>query len=160
MRHIHFLFGIIACALMSCSHQPTEDHQSGYGKPIFYGKHITEEGAIDCSELKDKMGDSTVLQTKIKGEVVEICPDKTCILQLDMGDGTCMNVKMNNAQITLPKDLNGKTAIVEGRVYVDTTNVKMIPGYVRDSGSTEAETEVTKDPELSLAFDATGLIIK
>jgi len=161
MRHFHILLAIIAIGCISCSQQPDSyNEQAGIGKPVFIGKHITEDGAIDCSELKDKMGDSTVLQTKIKGEVIGICPDKTCILRLDMGDGTSMNVRMNNIEISVPRDATGKTAIVEGRVYVDTTDVKMLPGYERDSGRSEAETEVTKDPEVSLAFDATGLIIK
>jgi hypothetical protein len=155
----HLLFGtlIICFAFFSCSKKTATEQKLG---SVYFGKHITEEGAIDCNELKDKMGESLQMQTKIKGEVVGICPDKTCLLRVDMGDGTCMNVKMNNEQIHIPKDVNGKTVILEGKAYIDTTGVKMLPGYESDSGRSVAETEVTKDPEVTLAFDATGLIIK
>ena len=127
--------------------------------PLYMGKHISEDSAIDCSELKDKMGDSTEVETKVKGEVIGICPDKSCILKMDMGDGTCMNVKMNNLQVSIPREASGKTAIIEGRAYVDTT-LKMLPGYGRDSGMSVSETEELKNPEVSLVFDARGLIIR
>jgi len=145
---------------VSCDRAPiTSANQPGQ-KTLHLGKSISEEGAIESTDLKDTMGESLEMETKVKGEVIGVCADKTCILQVDLGDGTCMNVKMNNSLVPVGTDLNGKTAIMEGRAYVDTTNVKMLPGYGIDSGRSIAQTEASKDPEVSLAFEAKGLIIK
>jgi hypothetical protein len=148
--------------LISCSRNPVVEQKqpAAYGEPIYFGKHITEDSAIDCNELKDRMGSSIVYPAKIKGEVIGTCQDKSCMLQIDLGDGTSMNVKMNNSQVEVPKDINGKTAIIEGKAYIDTSSVKINRGYDSISGRSIAETEATKNPEVSLAFDATGLIIK
>jgi hypothetical protein len=163
MKVYFFAAYIISIGLFSCNRDASPVSKaplSTYGKPVYFGKHITEDSAIDCNELKDKMGASLEFPAKVKGEVIGICPDNNCILRLDLGDGTSMNVKMNNAQVPVLKDMNGKTAIIEGKAYVDTSAVKIVPGHDADSGRSIAETEVTKNPEVSLAFDATGLIIK
>lgn len=130
------------------------------GKVTYIGERINETGAIDCSQLKDKLGDATEIETKVKGEVVGICPDKSCELKMDMEDGTCMVVKLNNLTVPIPRDITGKTAIVEGKLYVDTTSSKVIPGYKKDSGISVSESEAISDPEVSLAFNARGLIIR
>lgn len=162
MRSLSVLYVLVIAVLLfgACTRQAPATTDSVYGKPIYLGTRISEDSAIDCSSLKDQMGDATEVETKVKGEVIGICPDKSCILKVDMGDGTCMNVKMNNLPISIPRDASGKTAIIQGRAYVDTTSIKMLPGYGRDSGVSVSETEATKDPEVSLVFDAKGLIIR
>ena len=144
----------IAVASFGCDNQPVPD--TGFNKPLYIGKHIDESGAIDCSELKDKLGSASEIQTKVKGEVIGICPDKTCELKMDMEDGTCMVVKMNNINVSIPKDATGKTAIIEGKAYIDTTSEKVLPGYGGDSGRSATEGE----PDVTLAFNAVGVIIK
>src|SRR5665213_3639627 len=100
-----FLF---ASFLQACDHKSPANAM--YGKPLYFGRHISEDSAIDCSQLKDKMGDATEVETKVKGEVIGICPDKSCVLKVDMGDGTCMNVQMNNLPVSIPRDASGQTA--------------------------------------------------
>ena len=148
----------ILSGVYGCSNQPASEMT--FGKPIYIGEKINEDGAIDCSELKDKLGDATEMEAKVKGEVIGICPDKSCELKMDMEDGTCMIVKMNNMTVSIPKDATGKTAIVEGRAYVDTTSSKLLPGYKIDSGISASESEVISNPEVSLAFNARGVIIR
>jgi hypothetical protein len=148
----------ILSGVYGCSNQPAAN--MALGKPIYIGERINEEGAIDCSELKEKLGDAAEMDAKVKGEVIGICPDKSCELKMDMEDGTCLVVKMNNMAVSIPRDATGKTAIIEGRAYVDTTSTKLLPGYKMDSGLSASESEVTSDPEVSLAFNAKGVIIR
>jgi len=148
----------ISSGIYGCSNQPVTD--ATLSKPIYIGEKINEAGAIDCSELKDKLGDATEIDAKVKGEVIGICPDKTCELKMDMEDGTCLIVKMNNVNISIPKDATGKTAIIEGKAYVDTTSSKLLPGYKIDSGLSASESEEISNPEVSLAFNAKGVIIR
>ncbi len=155
MSRIYYILLIFtSLAMVSCSNQPVAD--TSFGKPIYIGQRINEDGAIDCGELKDKLGNATEMETKVKGEVIGICPDKTCELKMDMQDGTCMIVKMNNMNVSIPKDATGKTAIIEGKAYIDTTSEKILPGYRGDSGRSVSESE----PDVTLAFNAKGVIIR
>ena len=54
----------------------------------------------------------------------------------------------------------GKTAIVQGNLFVDTISVRMLQHYAKDAGkSKEAIAKIT-EPELGLSFTADGVIIK
>jgi len=155
----NYIFPIfILSGVYGCSNQP--ESEVSFGKPIYIGERINEEGAIDCSELKDKLGDATEMDAKVKGEIIGICPDKSCELKMDMEDGTCMIVNMKNMPVSIPRDATGKIAIVEGKAYIDTTSSKLLPGYKTDSGISASESEVISDPEVSFAFNARGVIIR
>ena len=53
----------------------------------------------------------------------------------------------------------GKSAIVNGYLSIDTLSVKQLRHYAEDAGKNEKEILKIKEPEITLSFMADGVII-
>ena len=60
----------------------------------------------------------------------------------------------------VPKDASGKTAIFEGVAYNDTIPVNDLKHYAEDEGKSKEEIEKITKPEVTISFEAHGVIIK
>ena len=60
----------------------------------------------------------------------------------------------------VPINSVGKNAILEGYAYIDTTSIEMLKHYAEDAGQTKKEIEAIKYPEISITYEARGVIIK
>ncbi|RYD82679.1 MAG: DUF4920 domain-containing protein [Sphingobacteriales bacterium] len=136
----------------------TEDMETR--KVGFYGKKIDENGAISGRELKDKLGSNTTMQAKIKGEIVEVAADDSDWLQVDMEDGTTMQINMKDHSFSIPKDITGRTVIAEGTVRKDSIPVVDLHDYAEEVGKTEEEVRTILELDPKLKFTAEGVIIK
>ncbi len=56
--------------------------------------------------------------------------------------------------------VEGKRTIVEGEAFFDTLTVDMLRHYADDAGESEAYIAAISEPELQLAFTATGVMIE
>ena len=54
---------------------------------------------------------------------------------------------------------DGKSAIVNGYLSIDTLSVKQLKHYAEDAGKNEKEILKIKEPEITLSFMADGVII-
>ncbi len=56
---------------------------------------------------------------QVKGSVKSSCTEAGCWMRLDAGDGQVLLVKSSDESILVPKDVAGRTAVVEGVVVVE-----------------------------------------
>ena len=56
--------------------------------------------------------------------------------------------------------VEGKTAIIQGDLFLDTTSVEMLKHYAEDAGKSEEEITLITEPSFELGFIADGVIIK
>ena len=49
---------------------------------------------------------------------------------------------------------------MQGMAYMDTTSVDMLRHLAEDAGKSQEEIDAITQPELTLAFEATGVVIK
>lgn len=124
-----------------------------------YGETITEEGAVEASELYAMMEGKDSLALKVKGTINESCKKKGCWMKMDMGNGDEMRVTFKDYGFFVPTDLNGQTAIIEGFATMDTTDVETLRHYAEDGGQSAEEIAAITEPEISLNYEATGVII-
>ena len=50
--------------------------------------------------------------------------------------------------------------MVQGEAFYDTLTVPMLKHYAEDAGKSQAEIDAITEPELRLAFTATGVMIE
>ena len=81
-------------------------------------------------------------------------------MNLAIGNGETMRVTFKDYGFFVPKDCSGKTAIVQGKAYMDTTTVEMLKEYAKDDGKSEEEIAKITAPEIEMVFEAEGVIIK
>lgn len=126
-----------------------------------YGEKITEKGAVDIKELPKLIAKSEngKVQTKIKAKVLEVCSKKGCWLNLELDNNQKVFVKMKDYAFFLPDDAVGKTLILEGEAFEKVTSVNELKHYAEDAGKSQEEIDKITEPEKSIRFMASGIIV-
>jgi hypothetical protein len=97
---------------------------------------------------------------KFSGKIVETCSKKGCWMTLDTGEDTLF-IKFRDYGFFVPIDsVEGKNAVVQGDLFLDTTSVEMLKHYAEDAGKSEEEIALITEPIYELGFIADGVIIK
>lgn len=125
-----------------------------------FGKKVNASKAVEVSEFLKQMekADSS-WQGVVKGTVKEVCKREGCWLRLDDGSTSGILVRMKDHEFTVPKDIDGKTVIIEGTAVKTTTSIKMLKHYAEDAGKTQAEIDAITEPKTEIKLDATGVKI-
>jgi hypothetical protein len=124
-----------------------------------FGKQISKEGAINTDELVNQMDGKKELNTKVEGKVLEVCQMKGCWMMLELPEGESMRVKFKDYAFFVPKDIAGKSVVIQGTASTVTTSVDELRHYAEDAGASEEEIAEITEPKTELAFEAEGVII-
>lgn len=126
-----------------------------------YGEKINEKGAVDIKKLPKmiKESENGKVQTKIKAKVVDVCTKKGCWINLDLGNDETVFVKMKDYAFFLPEDVVGKTIVLEGEAFEKVTSVNELKHYAEDAGKSKEEIEKITEPQKSIRFMASGIVI-
>ena len=146
---------LIVCVLLGISAGVFAQADAG-----FYGKKITEKGAIPATDLVAKMGQKEKMPAKVEGTVESVCKMKGCWMKVKTGDGQTMRVSFKDYGFFVPKDIVGKTVVMQGTAETTTTPVDELRHYAQDAGKPKAEIEKITEPEKALTFVADGVIVK
>lgn len=145
MKNMLFLLALLAAS-------------PAFGQTAF-GEKITADGAIPANQLAPKMKGTDSLAVKVVGTVVGVCQKKGCWMQLDIGDGKMMRVKFKDYAFFVPKNISGKTVVLDGHAYNSTTSVAHLRHYAQDAGASKAEIAKITEPEVNVVFEARGVIV-
>ena len=128
----------------------------------FHGFRIDEADAVPVAQLTSLLTEGDAPETmKLSGTVDAACQAKGCWMTMKLEDGSDMRVTFKDYGFFVPKDSPGKKAVIEGKASYDTTSVEMLRHYAVDGGMSEEEAEKKyTEPEVAIAFEATGVIIK
>jgi len=126
----------------------------------FYGNKISETDVVNYEDVKQKAYDKGRIQTQISGTILETCPKKGCWMSMATESDTVF-VRFRDYGFFVPTEgAEGKTAFIEGDLFVDTISVRMLQHYAKDAGKSKEEIAKITEPELGLSFTADGVIIK
>ena len=126
----------------------------------YHGKKISEKGALPATQLATRMADKDKMSAKVEGTVESVCKMKGCWMKVKTGDGQTMRVTFKDYGFFVPKDIVGKTVVVEGTAETTTTPVDELRHYAQDAGESKEEIEKITEPEKALTFVAEGVIVK
>ncbi len=125
-----------------------------------FGKKINEKSAIAANELPAKMGEKESMNAKVTGTVESVCQAKGCWMKVKMDNGETMRVSFKDYGFFVPKDIAGKTVVMQGVAEKKTTPVDELRHYATDAGQSKAEVAKITEPKNELAFVADGVIVK
>lgn len=126
----------------------------------YFGDSITQIDAIAADQLSAQMKGMDSLKVKLTGVIEEVCQKKGCWMNMNIGNNQSMKVRFKDYAFFVPKDAAGKTVFMEGVAYTDTTSVAELKHYAEDGGKTKEEIEKITEPEISISFEANGVVIK
>lgn len=145
MKNILFLLALLAA-------------NTAFGQTT-YGDQTTAAGAIPASSLAAKMKGLDSLAVKVTGTVAGVCQKKGCWLQVDIGEGKTMRVRFKDYAFFVPKDISGKTVVLDGHAYNSVTSVDELRHYAQDAGKSKAEIEKITEPVVDVVYEARGVIV-
>lgn len=127
----------------------------------FFGEKINAEGALSAADFKTQMENKDSMKVKVTASINGTCVKKGCWMNVDLGDSSSMMVRFKDYGFFVPKEgQEGKQATFEGVAYHDTVTVKMLQHYAEDAGKSQEEIDAITEPKITLAFEATGVIIE
>ena len=128
-------------------------------KGVTYGEKTTAKGAIPVTKLAAKMGEAETLETKISGKVLEVCTSKGCWLKLENANGETTRVTFKDYGFFMPKDIVGKTVVLEGISKKETTSVDELKHYAEDAKKSKEEIAKITEPKKEIKFEAKGVLV-
>ena len=155
MKKILVGFSMILFAVAAHAQPPAGDAKKG----DWYGEKISADGAINIADIPAKLEASTVLDTKIQGKILEVCPKKGCWIKLQVNETTTAMVKMKDYGFFLPVSAVGKTVVLDGKVELKTTSVEELKHYAEDAKKTPEEIAAITAPKKEISVMAKGIVI-
>ncbi|SHH34070.1 DUF4920 domain-containing protein [Winogradskyella jejuensis] len=127
-----------------------------------YGEKITDADALTSERMLQyydamKVGDT--LNAKVRGNITEVCSKKGCWMKLDMGNGKIVRVTFKDYGFFMPLDATGEV-VINGKAFVKETSVEDLKHYAEDAGETPEEIAKITEPEVTLSFEADGVLLK
>jgi len=161
MKKIVLFTFVSTLLLSSCgNHEEAKEVASVDTTLMYFGDSITMDGAIAADQLMGQLAGKDSLQVKLTTTIEEVCQKKGCWMNLAIGNEKTMRVKFKDYAFFMPKDAAGKTVFIEGWAYADTIPVAQLQHYAEDAGKSKEEIAKITEPEVSISFEANGVIIK
>ena len=150
---------LMAATGCGSAEQGTTNEPAGSGQ-TFYGSVIELDGATDAAGLRSVLAETGRAQARFEGEVTATCAKKGCWMDVASGEDTVF-VRFQDYGFFVPTEgAEGKRTVMEGEAFFDTITVDMLKHYAEDAGESEEVIAAISEPELRLAFTATGVMIE
>ena len=126
----------------------------------YFGAKIDDKGAVNPVEFLKSIEGKEQMDVKLEAKIVTVCKKKGCWMDLDLENGTTMKVRFKDYEFFVPKDADGRTAIVDGFAKFEEVDVETLQHYAKDAGKSDEEIATITKAEQSYTFEASGVIIK
>ncbi|MCB9283397.1 MAG: DUF4920 domain-containing protein [Lewinellaceae bacterium] len=131
------------------------------GDSRHFGETVSEEGAVPFEELLAQMADSDSIPAKVIGAVGSVCQVKGCWLDMvsNSEGNSPMRVSFKDYGFFVPKDISGRTVVLDGYAYRSVTSVEDLRHYAEDEGLSKEEIEKITEPQEEIKFLASGVLL-
>lgn len=146
---LYTLFFAVLLSVSSVLAQKTES----------FGEKIKLDGATEGASFLKQIDGKDSLIVKISAPIVNVCQKKGCWMNVDLGEGKQMMVRFKDYGFFVPKDADGKIAVMDGVAFREVLSVDMLRHYAEDAGKSKEEIEKITEPETRLSFEASGVLI-
>ena len=157
--------------LLSCKNEPgkmqqeqvsqtTNSFSSSYTS---VGETFSPDSVLSVNEMNeryDAMKEGDTIKVKFKAGVNSVCKNKGCWMRLNMKDGNEAMVKFRDYAFFVPKDIENKEVIVNGKAYVTEVSVEEQRHLAEDGGKSPEEIAAIVTPKKTLSFLAEGVVIE
>jgi len=155
------LFMLSGLMLTGCSGSQAEAVASDEEENrMYYGSVIDLDGALDADGLRAALKTEGRAAVRFEGDITATCAKKGCWMDVASGEDTVFVRFLDYGFFVPTEGVEGKRTVMEGEAFFDTLTVDMRRHYAEDAGATEEEIAAITEPELKLAFTATGVMIE
>ena len=124
-----------------------------------YGQSFDLAGINNYKVEKESLLNNPQDDTKLEGQILSTCPMKGCWMKMSVERDTIL-VRFKDYGFFVPKSgAEGKYAIINGKLSVDTLSVAQLRHYAEDAGKSNEEVSKIINPEITISFLADGVVI-
>ena len=124
-----------------------------------YGQSFDIAGINNYKVEKESLLNNPQDDTKLEGQILSTCPMKGCWMKMSVERDTIL-VRFKDYGFFVPKSgAEGKSAIINGKLSVDTLSVAQLRHYAEDAGKSKYEVLKIVKPEITISFLADGVVI-
>ena len=124
-----------------------------------YGQSFDIAGINNYKVEKESLLNNPQDDTKLEGQILSTCPMKGCLMKMSVERDTIL-VRFKDYGFFVPKSgAEGKSAIINGKLSVDTLSVAQLRHYAEDAGKSKEEVSKIVKPEITISFLADGVVI-
>ena len=124
-----------------------------------YGQSFDIAGINNYKVEKESLLNNPQDDTKLEGQILSTCPMKGCWMKMSVERDTIL-VRFKDYGFFVPKSgAEGKSAIINGKLSVDTLSVAQLRHYAEDAGKSKDEVSKIVKPEITISFLADGVVI-
>lgn len=128
-----------------------------------FGEDFDTSEIVSAEEMSEKYtrlkaGDT--LQVSFEAKVNRVCKMKGCWMVLDLPGDQDPRVSFADYGFFVPKDIEGREAMVSGKAYIEEVSVEDQRHFAKDAGKTDAEISMIRNRQIKLAFVANGVKLK
>ena len=154
MKRILFLASLMLATLITQAQPPKGAAKVG----DHYGANIKTEDGVDIARLPTMVkDDESKTAVKIKGKITDVCSKKGCWAKVQIDEKTSAFVKMKDYAFFLPTAAIGKTVVIDGDAYIETTSVEELRHYAEDAKKSKEEIEAITEPGKQIRLTAKGI---
>ena len=127
-----------------------------------FGEKLSSNELTSINEINNlftNLNDGESNNTKFKATVVDVCKMKGCWMNLDLNNNKQVMVRFKNYGFFVPKDIEGKEVIVEGKAFIDVLSIDELKHYAFDAGKSKEEIDKIQKEKRIYSFEATGVVI-
>jgi hypothetical protein len=126
----------------------------------FYGSVIDTDGTMNGADMRGALNKFGRAEVRFEGEITATCAKKGCWMDVASGEDTVFVRFLDYGFFVPTEGAEGKRTVVQGEAFYDTLTVPMLRHYAEDAGKSQEEIYAITQPELRLAFTATGVMIE
>lgn len=137
--------------------------QSLFSQNLYFGEKVflnDIKSIAYVSEIYSSMEKKELKDLKFEAKVNSVCKVKGCWMNLDLENGQEIMVNFKDYSFFVPKDIEGKKVIVDGKASIEILSVKQLQHYAYDAGKTDEEIKKIVNPKKVYSFEAKGVLIK
>lgn len=126
-----------------------------------YGKAFKANKAVTVKSFAGDMKDQKEVEdVVVKGTIAQVCQAEGCWIKLknDAG-GEDILVKFKDHAFLVPKDIAGKSVVVNGKAIKKVISVDERKHMAEDAGASETEIAKITTPKEELRIEATGIVV-
>jgi predicted RNA-binding protein len=113
------------------------------------GAEFTVEEKTEIADILAQPQDFLGRRVLIEAEVVDVCANMGCWMDLRSADNSVIKVKVKDGDIIFPTEAKGHTALVEGEVYqidLDEESAKEYFAHMAEDAGTEFDESTVTGP--------------
>ena len=140
---------------------------SAEAKPAFkyaaFGTKITADKALSKEQMTQKYASlkkGDTINVKFKSKIMSVCKKKGCWMKMDLAENKESFIRFKDYGFFVPLNADNSEAVVSGKAFLDVISVDELKHYAKDGGKSQEEIEKIKEPKVTYAFQADGVLIQ